>query len=180
MEDEVFSKMRPPSSDSGRVVVVSSRPTQVRFRSVPFWAGCHWLGQSVLCAGTKCPACAKGHPKRGYAFSLVDVPQQGTQILRMSVSDFAKFVRPDPSSALELDIGDVFEIRREKERVPLTVRFLKSCQDIIELSQEQLVLEVLRLHRIQATHADVRERAYWGLIHQRCLETCGGQRSLIH
>lgn len=179
MSDEVFSRVRPASSDSGRVVVVGARPVQVRFRSVPFWAGCHWVQQSVLCAGSLCPLCKKGQPKRGYAFSLVDVPQQGVQILRMSVSDFAKFVRPDPSSALELGIGDVFEIRREKERVPLTVRFVKSCSEIIQLSQEQLVLEVLRLHGIQATHADVRERAYWGLIQQRALEACGGQRLLI-
>ena len=179
MSHEVFTPSKPLSSDSGRVVVVSSRPIQVRFRSVPFWAGCHWLGQSVLCGGSECPACQAGHAKRGYAFSLVDVPQQGTQILRMSVSDFARIVRPSPDATVELDVGDVFEIRREKERVPLTVRFLKSCENIIELSHDQLVLEVLRLHRISVTHADVRERAYWGLVNDRARVACGGQRPLF-
>lgn len=179
MSNEVFTQDRPRSSDSGRVVVVTTRPIQVRFRSVPFWAGCHWLGQSILCGGSECACCKAGHPKRGYAFSLVDVPQQGTQILRMSVSDFARIVRPSPDSSVELDVGDVFEIRREKERTPLTVRFLKSCPGIIELTHDQLVLEVLRLHRIAATHADVRERAYWGLVNERCKMACQGQKPLF-
>lgn len=179
MSNEVFSREKPASSESGRVVVVSARPKQVRFRSVPFWAGCHWFGQSVLCGGSACPACEKGHAKRAYAFALVDVPGEGTQILRLSCSDFAKIVRPDPAAGLELAIGDVFEIRREKERVPLTVRFLKNSPNVIELSHDQLVLETLRLHKISVTHADVRDRAYWGMICDRARVACGGQTTMF-
>lgn len=180
MSNEVFSRERPSTSTVGRLCVFGARSKQVRFRSMPFWAGCHWFHESVLCGGSVCEACKHGHAKRAYAFALVDVPGEATQIARFSTPDFALMLARPGAHPAELEIGDVYEVRREADRKPLVSRFLKKCENIIELGHDELVLEVLRLHRIAATHADVRERAYWGLVNNRAREACGGQRAMFH
>lgn len=180
MGNDVFSLERPQTSDSGRVCVFSSRPQQIRFRSQLWWAGCHWFGESVLCGGSLCDACKAGHQKRAYAFAIVDIPGEASRVARFSSSDIAIILARPGSVAAELAIGDVYEVARKEQRRPLSARFVKKCENLIEVFADALVLEVLRLHRIAATHADVRERAYWGLVQARVREACGGQRALFH
>lgn len=179
MSDELFSRRRPEGDDSGRVVVVDQRWQSIKLRSLPTWVGCHWLGQHLLCAGSTCEICKRRHPRRSFAFSIVDRPGATAALLRLSATDVATMSAATGRSDLDLLVGDAFKIRRDADRKPLSVEFLKNFPQTIELSQEYAILEVLRLHRIKATAADVRERAYYGLIAERALSACQGQKSLF-
>jgi len=175
MSDEIFSSKVPAADDAGRVVVVGPAWQQVRLRNEPIWTGCHWIGESILCGGRLCPACKLGHPKRPYAFAQVDRPGQATAIIRLSASDVAELQRTGSNPAA-LVVGDSWKIRRPGDRKPLTAEFFKSFLETLAISQEALMLEILRLHRIRGTLADVRQRAYYGLICARAEEACGGRR----
>lgn len=177
MCDDVFTKEAACSDESGRVVSVGSAWQQIRLRTEPIWCGCHWLGQSILCGGKLCPACKAGSPKRPYAFAAVDRPAKGLAVLRMSASDVAELQRTGSDPAA-LVIGDTWKVRRPGERKPIVAEFFKSFRETLELSQELLMLEVLRLHGIRGTAADVRERAFYGLVCARAAEACG-QRQLM-
>lgn len=175
MGDDVFSSKRPLSDDAGRVLVVGLAWQQIRLRNEPIWCGCHWINESVLCGGQLCPACKAGYSKRPYAFAHVDRPNQTTAIIRLSASDVCELQRTG-SDSTALILGDSWKIRRPGERKPLVAEFFKSFPEFLPIPQENLTLEVLRLHRIRATAADVRERAYYGLICARAEEACGGRR----
>lgn len=177
MCDEIFSSRRVESDHSGRVVSVGTAWQQIRLRNEPVWVGCHWLGESVLCGGRLCPACERGNPKRPYAFVQVDRPGQTMALLRLSASDCAELQRTGSDPAA-LVVGDSWKIRRPGDRKPLVAEFFKSFSETVAVSQESVMLEILRLHRVRATLTDVRERAFYGLVCARALEACG-VRSLI-
>lgn len=175
MGDEVFSSRRVESDDSGRVVSIGTGWQLIKLRSGVVWGGCHWINESILCGGKLCPACRLGYPKRPYAFALVDRPGQAVAVIRLSASDVAELTRTgsDPSA---LVVGDSWKVRRPADRKPIVAEFNKKFSDVLELSLELVQLEVLRLHRIRGTIADVRERAFFGLVCARAEEACGGRR----
>lgn len=179
--NDVFSRTKPTTDDAGRVVAVSDRWQLIRLRSLPIWCGCHWAGMHLLCGGKQCELCRTGVPKRSYGFSIVDRPQDTAALIRFSASDVARLeasVRcTDP--ARDLKVGDQFKIRREKDRVPLTVEFVTNSSQILELQPDFVMLEILRLHQIQASPRDVAERSFYGMICARAAQACSGQRSLI-
>jgi len=179
--NDVFSARKPISDESGRVVVVDGKRQCVRLRSLVVWAGCHWLQQHVLCGGAGCKACEVGHPRRSYGFAIVDRPTQTAALLRLSATDVARLEESsrgtDPTR--ELAIGDEFWIRRDGDRKPLTVEFLKNSPQIVELDRDYVMLEIMRLHGIKATPRDIRERIYFDLVRARALEACGGHRVLV-
>lgn len=180
--DDVFSQVRPVGDDSGRVVVVGPRMQPVRLRSLVVWCGCHWIGSHVLCGGNGCKACEVGHPKRSYGFCIVDRPAQTVALLRLSATDVARLEEASRGSdpARPLSIGDEFRIRRDGDRKPLTIEFLKNSPKIIELDRDYVLLEILRLHGIKATAGHVRERTYFELVRGRAAEACGGSRLMLH
>ena len=178
--DDVFSNLRPETDDSGRVVVVGVHWLCVRLRSFPVWVGCHWVREHVLCAGPKCALCSAGHPKRPSAFAYVDRVAHTTALLRLSASDIAAMSATAKHLNGDLVIGDCWKICRPKDRAPLAVEFVKHSPEILELTQDRVMLDVLRLHRIQATARDVAERTFMGLVLARSQEACGGSRSLLH
>jgi hypothetical protein len=123
--------------------------------------------------------CAAGHPKRPSAFSYVDRIADTTALLRLSAADLAAMSATAKRLNGDLVIGDCWKIARLKERAPLAIEFIKHTPEVIELTQDHAMLDILRLHRIQATASDVRERTFMGLVMSRAQEACGGQRRLV-
>lgn len=143
---------------SGRVVAITATPQVVRVRGRAVAAGCHWLGEHVLCGGNECLACDRGHPKRPFFFLAVDSPSREVRILRVTPKDMQEIgVRAfDSCGKNEVDCGLQMRVWRPGPRRPLAVEYLGHTRGLIELSQEMVWLDVLRVHRICAVAADVR------------------------
>lgn len=177
--DDVFSSKKPETDDAGRVVVVSHAWLSIRLRSFPVWVGCHWVQEHVLCGGPKCPLCRHGHPKRPSSFAFVDRVAATTALIRLSATDLAAMSASAGHVNGDLVLGDCWKIARLKERQALSVQFIKHSPEIIELTQDRVMLDVLRLHRIQASARDIAERTFMGLVLARAEEACSGQRTML-
>lgn len=141
-----------PRAVSGRVLAWSKQAGRYRLRSeLQEWAA-HWLGEHVLCAGSRCSACAAGHPARMFWFGMFDaITAAGSSqgLCRLTASDFAAVRGATESKCGRIDCGAIFSIARPIERKPIVAVFERQQEGLARIEDAHLSEEVLALHGIR-------------------------------
>lgn len=177
--DEVFATTCGRDDHDSRVVKVNGVRQIVRARSTPVWVGLHWCDYSVLCAGTDCPACKVGFPKRRYAMLSVDRPGSCIAVIQLTEKDLCLFTSLDKAAEGTIRIGSQYRVWRPKERQPLIAEYLGFTANLTPISQEILMVDVLRIHGIRATEGDIRTGGFRSLVKARASEACHSRRQLV-
>lgn len=167
---DVFSRERGESSETGRIAKVGRASQALRVRSLLLWVGVHWCDGPALCAGSICPLCEAGVPKRRKAWVAVDRPNGTFASLELSETDVARFTAACASSGLEFTVGMSLLLRRSGERQPLTVEKVRFYPNLGEVAQDVLMVDVLRFHGVFATKSDVVQQKYRELVVRRAAE----------
>lgn len=175
---DVFSLSRGAPGHDSRVVRVAAAPIAVRIRSTRLWVGLHWVEQSVLCAGSRCACCELGFTKRRYAMVAVDRPQGTVGVLQLTERDLCLLEGLDSKTPESMRIGSQFRVWRSASRQPMSAEFLGFTEKILPVSQEALMVDVLRIHGIAATEADVRDGGLQQLVANRSLEAANPRRAM--
>lgn len=174
--DDVFSTTCGRDDHDSRVVKVTGIWQGIRVRSTPLWVGLHWCDQSILCAGSDCAACQAGFPKRRYAMVSVDRPSNCLAVLQLTERDLCLLHGLDPQVEESIRIGSQFRVKRPVSRQPLVAEYLGFTANLVTVSQEIVMVDVLRIHGIRATEADVRTGGFRRLVQMRSLEAAKGRR----
>lgn len=173
---DVFSTSYAREERDSRVVRVTRSSQRIRIRAVPLWVGLHWVERSILCAGKACRCCETGLPVRRYAMTVVDRPEQTLAVLQLTEGDLCKLARLDGQQDLVTRIGSQYRIWRPGERRPLEAEFLGFTENLITISKEMVMVDVLRIHGIRASEADVRDGGFLHLVQLRAAEVSRGER----
>ena len=160
MNGEIFSSTGGDRACGGRVVEIGRGEVAVAVRSTPLHCGCHWVGQHVICGGSKCKLCAGGMPKRPFSFLGVQRTDGSAGIVRCTPRDVAAMEAAARANGDELSPGAVYGLSRPVSRQPLAVRWHSRARSPWVYSAERLALEVLRVHQVQATERDL-EAGRW-------------------
>lgn len=160
MNNEIFSSAAGDRGCGGRVVEVGRAELVVAVRSTPLHCGCHWVGQHVICGGSRCRLCAGGMPKRPFSFLGVQRADGSAGILRATPRDVAALEAAARANGDELSPGACFAIARPVSRQPLVIRWHSRTRSAWVYSPERLALEVLRVHQVQANERDL-EAGRW-------------------
>ncbi len=177
MVNDVFHQERGSRSETGRCLEIGIREVVVRLRSEWLHAGCHWIGQHVLCGGSECPVCQRGVPKRPFSFAQFE-RQDGTfAILRATPRD-VESLEGTAREAGEADYtGAVWALSRPKSRQPLAIRFLRRTPAPFVISRDVLAVEVLRMHSVQVTLNDIQAGTWVALVSGRRILPRRGKES---
>lgn len=176
--DEVFSLSRGPSERDSRVLKVGGKAEMIRVRSIPLWAHLHWQDRSILCAGKECPACQRGYTRRRYAFVAVDLRGGLLSTIQLTEGDVCTLTRLEPSKPDSMTIGSQFRVWREGSRRPMVADYCGFTPDLVTISFERLMVDVLRIHGVAATERDVSSGGHRQLAASRCWDLIGGQRAM--
>lgn len=141
-----------PRAVSGRVITIGKYGAKFRLRSeLQEWAA-HWLGEHVLCAGSRCAACAAGNPSRLFWFGMWDCistagQQQG--LCRLTASDYAAILAATERGCGVIKCGSIWTIGRPTERKPILASWERHQEGLAEIEAAHLSEEVLALHGIR-------------------------------
>lgn len=174
---DVFSSSSGDGERESRLVKVTAAFQRVRVRSAEVWAGLHWCGLSVLCSGVECPACQSGFPKRRYCFVAVDRPGQAIALLQLTERDHSQCVSLDPSGEVTMRIGSQFQIRRKITRQPMEIEYCGFTENLLKMPEETIKVDLLRIHGIRATEADVHTGGARRLVQLRAAEASSTRRA---
>jgi len=141
-----------PRAVSGRVLNFVKQAGRFRLRSELQGWGAHWLGEHVLCAGSRCSACAAGNPARMFWFGMFDLAiaagsSQG--LCRFTASDFGVLRSAAESKCGVIDCGATFSIARPVERKPIVAIWERFQEGLARVEGSHLTEEVLALHGIR-------------------------------
>lgn len=173
---DVFSASCTRDERDSRVVRVTGTRQIVRLRTSPLWVGLHWADRSILCATKGCSCCDSGMPIRRYAMVVVDRPGQTMAVLQLTEGDLCKLARLDGQEDLTTRLGAQYRIWRPGARRPLEAEFLGFTQDLVTITPQMAMVDVLRIHGIRATEADVRDGGYLHLVQLASSQAARGGR----
>ncbi len=161
---DVFASSCARDDHDSRVVRVSGVRQIVRIRSEALWCGLHWADRSILCSGSNCVACERGWPLRRYAMVAVDRPGQSMAVLQLTERDLCLLTTLNPSSPESMKIGSQFRVWRSESRQPMSAEYLGVTENLLVIPRETAMVNVLRIHGIRATEADVRTGGFRRLV----------------
>jgi hypothetical protein len=173
---DVFSSTCGRDDHDSRICKITAARQLVRVRSGPLWCSLHWCDQSILCAGDSCPACEAGFPKRRYSFVAVDRPGSCLAVLQLTEKDWCLLSTLDNSVVGMTRIGSQFRVWRPASRQPMAAEYLGFTADLISIPQEVVIVDLLRIHGIRATEADVRTGGFRRLTAAKAHEAAKGRR----
>lgn len=174
--DDVFSLNRSSDQPDSRIVRVTVKQQAVRIRSEVLWVGLHWCGESILCPVKDCEACKQGYTKRAYAMVAVDRPGNAIAVIQLTEGDLSLLKKLQPADEDMIRIGSQFRVWRKADRQPLSAEYLGFTAELLTVPREQLIVDVLRIHKIRATEADVRTGGYRALTSMRVESALGGRK----
>lgn len=174
--DDVFSLSRASDQPDSRIVRITLKQQAVRIRSEVLWVGLHWVGESILCSVKDCEACIQGYTKRPYAMVAVDRPGNSIAVIQLTEGDLTLLKNLDALSQGTIRIGSQFRVWRKADRQPLSAEFLGFTAELLPVPREQLIVDVLRIHKIRATEGDVRTGGYRQLTSMRVASALGGRK----
>lgn len=175
---DLFASTCADQEHDSRVVRISARQQWVRLRSQLLWTSLHWADRSILCGGEGCPACDRGYTRRKYAFAAVDRQGNTAATIQLTEGDVCLLKGLGDQAGVGTTIGSAFRVWREKTRQPMKAEYCGFTAELILIPRERVIVDVLRIHGVAATEADVSSGGYRRLVQMRCADLIGGVRAM--